>query len=293
MAPTETRLKEEMRARTERLLRGHGRPEDISTLFVFLRHRSRGRATVAEIGDFFAHREEKNKGAVTDELRDFFTVARVKPSLGMVTYDASNLPLNYGKVLWAAFRLLDSETIKRDTELKRQRVEKMLPGIVSALVPNGKGSLRITALDSDQIRVFNCLSRYLIVRPAFSEERLIGEFIDALCDARVLASEERRAMRALGNLISLTAISGMHLTQIEFEDSDHANLTIYREEKHAPHLCVHADAQILNPLDQTMAYAIYQTSLVPEDYCEPELLADNGVWNYPIELKPNWKLGRF
>jgi hypothetical protein len=58
-------------------LKGDFHPDDLTRLFLWLRERSYGAASIREVGDFVAHSDERTKGVVTDELRGFFAHLRL------------------------------------------------------------------------------------------------------------------------------------------------------------------------------------------------------------------------
>jgi hypothetical protein len=72
---------QELRTRVERLLAGDIRPEDFSRLFLWLRSRSYGAASIKEIGHFEAHPDERDSGLVTDDARDFFRLIAAAAAL--------------------------------------------------------------------------------------------------------------------------------------------------------------------------------------------------------------------
>jgi hypothetical protein len=61
----------EMRKRIERLLGGERKTEDLRCLFSDQRFRTEGRS-VREIGDFIAHRDRRDKGAVFEVVADLY-----------------------------------------------------------------------------------------------------------------------------------------------------------------------------------------------------------------------------
>src|SRR4051812_33243829 len=68
-----------------RLLRGEFRAQYFIELYLYARDRCDGRETVRDIGDFIAHRNERDKGFITDRVRDAHIVSRYmfpKLSLG-------------------------------------------------------------------------------------------------------------------------------------------------------------------------------------------------------------------
>ena len=72
----------ELRIRAGRLLAGRPRTDDLDQLYLSQRDRAHGRASFREIGDFVAHRGERSKGPITQQVRDVFTSFRVW-SLGL------------------------------------------------------------------------------------------------------------------------------------------------------------------------------------------------------------------
>jgi hypothetical protein len=66
-------IDDDLRLRAGRLLTGQHRVEDLDRLFLGQRDRHHGKESFREIGDFVAHRAERQKGLVTQVARDVFT----------------------------------------------------------------------------------------------------------------------------------------------------------------------------------------------------------------------------
>ena len=66
-------IDEELRMRLKRMSAGRYHVEDLDRLFLGQRDRHHGKESFREIGDFVAHRAERNKGLVTQAARDMFT----------------------------------------------------------------------------------------------------------------------------------------------------------------------------------------------------------------------------
>lgn len=60
----------DLRLRVQRLLRGERRHDDVDPLFLGLRDRAGGREIIREIGDFVAHRDERDRGTVLQQTSD-------------------------------------------------------------------------------------------------------------------------------------------------------------------------------------------------------------------------------
>lgn len=69
----------ELRSRVQRFLAGDHRVADLNRVFLALRDGCYGRASIREIGDFVAHREHREKGPVTDAVRDILLSFRSCP----------------------------------------------------------------------------------------------------------------------------------------------------------------------------------------------------------------------
>lgn len=67
---------EDLRLFVEAMIRGEFRSDDVIHLLMYARDRSGGKQSVREIGDFCAHRNDRNKGPITDDARDFFIHTR-------------------------------------------------------------------------------------------------------------------------------------------------------------------------------------------------------------------------
>src|SRR5258706_16464174 len=95
-----------LRIRVERLLRGDKKPEDVAALFLALRDYSGGRECVVEIGNFVAHRGERNVGITTREARDFFATVRFYTDHAYRNrpIDLLDLPKNISGLLQSSFR---------------------------------------------------------------------------------------------------------------------------------------------------------------------------------------------
>src|SRR5579862_4110756 len=101
-----------LRARVERLLRGDIRSEDLVRLFLYARDRCDGREPVQEIGDFVAHHDERTKGIVTRETRDWFLTARFFRSAMQGAIDAKQLPSNFTNFLDASLRRISEGVLR-------------------------------------------------------------------------------------------------------------------------------------------------------------------------------------
>lgn len=116
-------IADDLRMRAGRLLAGQRRVDDLDRLFLGLRDRHHGKESVREIGDFVAHRAERQKGLVTQVARDVLTSVSVW-SLGF-----RNKKAEISDIVRAAkanFRLASDQQLKDGCGLRRPVVKRRL-----------------------------------------------------------------------------------------------------------------------------------------------------------------------
>jgi hypothetical protein len=134
-----------LRARVERLLRGDFRSDDLTRLFLYARDRCDGRESVQEIGDFVAHHDERTKGLITREARDWYMTVRFA-SLNFPPHQIewNRLPSHFSIVLQASLRRALPDFFKDHLKLSRMVVKKSLPSIIGKLITNKDGTFSIS-----------------------------------------------------------------------------------------------------------------------------------------------------
>jgi hypothetical protein len=144
-----------LRIRVERLLRGDKRPEDVAALFLALRDYSGGRECVVEIGNFIAHRGERNIGITTREARDFFTTVRFYTDYVYRKRPVNllDLPKNIFSLLQSSFRRTSNQMIRQHLNMNRQTAAGSLSELRSRLTSDAQGRIVLTwPTDFDQAR---------------------------------------------------------------------------------------------------------------------------------------------
>jgi hypothetical protein len=277
-----------LRLRVERLLRGDFRVEDVTTLFLALRDRCDGREAIGEIGDFVAHRDERTKGITTKGVRDFFTnvkfIARFR--FAKERLDLTDLPSNFMDVLYGTFKLLDNKVLKSETGLKRAAAEMNLINLGTRLHKDAAGKSFLAWPTKDDLKLITCLTRHLIVKPAFDGDTLFREFCDTLISNGILARKELRAFSSLKSAIALYAIAYMHECVIDLGDGNKAQLWATPNSAGGA-LGVNTESEIFwAHLGGTLKVAgtIFQTSLLAASCCETELLQKPSWDGLHIEL---------
>jgi len=281
----------ELRNRVLRLANGEFRPEDLSRLFLWLRTRSYGVASIREIGDFIAHSDERFKGLTTDDMRDFFRFLRFAPPVHTKTYLA-DVPGDFVLAVEGNFRRIESNLIKRDTGLKRKAAEAALKTATAKFLPKKDGGLYLAReLTTEEVDVLKCCLSYIVVKPVLTDETLFRDFLFVLEKNRLLEHNGKSLLKTLKAPLALFAIAHMHQTSVE--DGWTADLWGGHSDDQ---LHVFASAPTWPGSGGStvlVAAPIFSTSLRPVEWCAPELLSfpDNGNhWFCGIELTSEAKL---
>jgi hypothetical protein len=282
------------RARVERLLRGDIRVDDLTNLFLFARDRSDGRESVQEIGDFVAHHDERTKGIITRNTRDWFAIVRFfgpvfRPG-GPHKYNLDQLPAITPQFIQATLRRLDHETIKKETGLSRAQANKMLPAILDGLLRNPDGTYAVSPTYREkEISLLKTLTSRIIAKPAFTGERLVTDFWATLRGNSLLSKEEQRSATLTNPAIQLFAVSIMHNCMIQIGEGSMVRLEAASIDGNIEVACsIISDTE--DPKQIGFASALFVTSLDPLTYCQPQLLSVPR-WQMEIELKPDGRLG--
>jgi hypothetical protein len=280
-------IDEDLRGRVRRLLAGSHKVNDLDRLFLALRDRSHKRESVREIGDFVAHRDERQKGLVTQTGRDVFTSIDVwslrlrgrKPS----TQDIA-------RAAWANFRLASDNQLKVGCGLQRGTVKGRLKSGLSKLE-------RGETLAAQEIKVIDYLGDRFIWKPAFTDEQLFTEFRDVLLLNSIIVNSDILALDGIKTFLTLYAISCMHGSAVVLENGTRAELLagFFNQKR-----CLEVKMQIGfddAPKPIMAPICLFLTSLQPEDHCEAKLL-ELGIkgqppfaWSEPLEVGSDGRLG--
>lgn len=278
-------LDDDLRVRAHRLASGHHRVEDLDRLFLGLRDRDAGRMSVREIGDFVAHRGERQKGPVTQTARDVFTSVDVW-SLVMRGRQPSHADI--ARAAWANFRLASDLQLRQGCGLRRPIVRRRLESGLSKFA-------RSETLTEQEADVIGHLGNRFIWKPAFDDEQLFKEFQDILITNKMLPKSEARSLGNAKTFLTLYAIALMHGVAIEFDNGTRTQLRAgfaNRQRRLEVKVLISFDDL---PKPVMAPICMFLTSLEPEAHCDPALLKmGDGVladaWGEPIEVGSNGKL---
>jgi len=289
---------EALRIRVQRLLRGSRTPhEDITEIFLALRDFAGGRACVVEIGNFIAHRGERNIGMVTREAREFFAIARFvwgKPGSSLSLFD---LPANFSELLTGSFRRTDNSRLRTILRQKRQVTEKQLREVLSRIQKDVNGRLFLSWPTNEDIALINCLLDQVVVRSLFSTEQLNTELSATLVANGLLSKEEQRSFKHLEPLVGLFAVSQMHRCTIDLGDGTKAELRAGATRSEGK-IFVHAAAELIgiNPTGQVfLSVNFFSSNIDVFANATPDLHPPSDQktdWPFPIHLTADGKLTR-
>ncbi|WP_292055531.1 hypothetical protein [Martelella sp.] len=279
----------------ERLLNGEFRPDDLTGLFLYARDHCDGRETVAEIGHFVAHHNERDKGITTRCTREWFASTRyLVPAFfedGSGGLDASRLPSTAVEYFRIAVNRVGPATIKKGTGLKPGQANKILQDVIGRMSQNGDSTWRLpNDLKEIETSLLNCVSSTFVSKSAFEEERLVEEFIATLKSNGLVTNDEVREKRAtLATLIPLYAVSAMHNCLVQIGDGTTTQL---KGSASLDGIQVSASVPLAakDGGDIFLVSPMFRTGLSPNQHCSDELVLT--TWDFEIELGPDKRLSR-
>jgi hypothetical protein len=284
-----------MRAIVRRMLKKDIRPEDLMSLFIYVRDRCDGRESIREVGDFVAHRTDRTKGLVTRRARDFFVSFRFWVFLDELEWkiNPNQLPRYFREVLWSHFRRESDERIRSASGFSKAEVGKRLPLLIRGLRVNSNRTIRLNPFYTwPERRLIEGLSyTFNFAVPAFTGDTLFADFIAVLRSNGLLENSEIPEFMAVRSWAVLFAASFMHNCLIRFEDGHELRLTL-RTRSGSPTDTLQVDAIFYVPTFRVHGISakigmstMFSTDIAAKDGCAEELLAIRGLWkDFYVEL---------
>lgn len=266
--------------RVARLLRGDRHVTDLDRLFSDLRSAVPGRPTVTELGDFAAHRQERDKGVVIKRAADMQVSGRiwVRQLLGIAPSLDEARAAGY-----ANLNVATDEQIRNRLGVSRQAARSRFVQGMNKLAKKKK----VNQKERDAI---NYLGTSFLWLYAFDDRQLIQELSDVLVEAGALATEDREAFASLAPFVTLYALALMNGARLRFTDYTTAPLR----------LCVRAGSNTLwikaeIPIEDIgkpigCRLPVFQTSLNAAACCAPELLENPALMDGPVEIGAEGRL---
>lgn len=279
-------ITDELSIRARRLIAGQFRGDDLDRLYLDQRDKHHERESFREVGDFIAHRRERQKGLVTQIARDVFTSISV---WSLALRGKRPTPGDIERAARANFRLATDAQLQQGCGLRRKAAKETLESAIR------KFETGLSFTDQETI-VLGYLGNRFIWKPALTDEQLIHEFTEVLEFNAVLSRDEAKSLAQLKSFITLHAITCMHGSIIHFDNSTSGELLAGFSNREK---CLEVKVQIRfedAPKPILAPICMFLTNLSPEENCEASLLAKVGtewhphVWQVPIELTPEGKL---
>lgn len=278
----------ELRHRTERYIRGDCRVADLDRIFLGLRDRCYGLASAQEIGDFVAHREQREKGPVTDKVGDI--------QLSLESW------LNQGEGRFpdlAAAKRISAANLRTGTDaqlaqrlgLRREVVKSVLAQAIKKMESD-----RFDKVTQRERAVFNYLAGAFVWNPVFTDEQVAGDLATVLVKVGALLKDERDAFDANRAFLALYITALMHDSAVVMVDGSRFELVAgvagVANEENRIEVKAHIElASWGKPV--TAPVCVFWTKLIGTEHCSEDLAAMPAAWSCAIEIDPSGRLASF
>jgi hypothetical protein len=275
----------ELRQRVERYLRGDCRVADLDRIFLGLRDRCHGLASIREIGDFVAHRDQREKGAVTDTVRD------IHLSLDSWLHQGEGRFPDLAKakrICAANLRTATDAQLDARLGLRREVVRSVLAQAIRKMEAD-----RFEKVTQREQAVFNYLAGAFIWNPAFTDEQVGSELAGLLTKTGALRPVERAAFDANHDFLTLYVTALMHDTAVVMDDGSRFALFAGFDNDQR-RIEVKARIELAGWGKRVTApVCIFWTRLIGTDHCSDDLAAVPGKWSGAIEIDSSGRLAAF
>ena len=201
-------------------------------------------------------------------------------------FDLFDLPPNFFEFVRAMSKLLDNQTIKRDTGLPKSNFDKKIRPILDKFTTNSNDRVALEGhLTKEDMKILQCLIFYIIVRPAFNSDRLISDFIAVLQSNSLIKKNEVERFLRFAPGIVIHTVSCMHLCQVVLSDSSKSNLYVQTDGS-PPSLIVASMAEVISHdlKNLHIAFPVFATTLPFIDYVSNDMKEEPFPWRFPVQL---------
>ncbi len=278
MARTTNLHNENLKARLERLMVGVREIDDVAKLYFGKRQASYGRSSFRELADFAAHPDLRNRGPVTDRIRDMRTT--FKPLFDRAMTDVVNSADVFARAE-SNFRMATDEQIAR---LSGGRRRKEVQLVLSAALEKMRNPAALS-LTEDEKRIVISFGDRLIWNPALSGQQIFDDFKFVMVKNGLLKAAESERLDPLRSLVILHAISVMHGVAFDLGDGMKGELLAGFDNRLG---CLEVTATLSlsgYPKSVTMKVGILWTDLQGRDHVSLDLLDHPGPWEFAVEVK--------
>lgn len=270
---------ENLKARLERLMGGGREVDDVAKLYFGKRSASYGRVSFRELADFAAHPDLRNRGPVTDRIRDMRTT--FKPLLDRAMDDTA---INLADIFARAesnFRMATDEQIARlSGGRKRKEAHLILMGALEKMRDPTAPSLTL-----DEKRIAIGFGDRLIWNPALLGQQVFDDFKFVMVKNGLLKATEAHRLDPVRSLVILHAISVMHGVAFDLGDGMKGELQAGFDNQQG-FLEVTASLSLTGYSKAvTMKVGLLWTDLDGRNYVSADLVDHRGPWEFAIEVK--------
>lgn len=260
--------------RVARLLRGEQVITDLDRLFADLRTVASCPTTVREVGDFAAHRAERDKGIVMARAADMQIAARswLRQLQGQIpTLEESAI------IAEANLRTASDERIMNAIGMTRTQARSHYQQAARRL---GNGRMP----KPRQKEAFNWLATSFIWETAFDEDQLMQDFTEILITTGALEEKSRKEFGECKTFVTLHALTVMHMSNLLMPDRHPAPLRLMTREKTGT-LRIKANiplAHVGKPV--SCIVSVFETTLDAAKYSKVQTNVSDFEAGVPIEI---------
>lgn len=233
-----------------------------------------------EIGDFVAHRGQREKGLVTDRARDILTSLE---SWLRISVEGGSFTRN-------EVRKVAEANLRNASEAQLSNRLGMTRAVAKSVLAQGFKKLQ-NGRDATprEVRTIDYLGGAFIWNPAFTEEALIDDLLHMLGEAGLLKKADHASFRRLSAFVALYVVTLMHGSGVLLE-TGRAELSAGFANKEG-HLEVKARLSVAGqPKPVIATVCLFWTTLAAATHCAPALLEKGARWACPLEIDAEGRL---
>ena len=279
----------DFRRRVELLLTGD--LTHLDRLLLFVRDRCDGRKTVREIGDLIAH-PNRDKGVLREAATKFFIIMRFQAEYHNKSPDFRDLPPNFLLFLDIMCSQVDRRDIKHTLGINRRILVEKFNKIKMKFSINDKNRMYLNSSLSDyEFNIIKFIASKIHVKPAFTADFFIKEFLEVLKSNNILSKNEISAVKFYYKGIILYVMACMHNCDFILDDGSVALAWINVEGDGS--LSVRVIGEVpFDGLSLSFTFPIFLSELSAAANCDHELLLQPHPWKFPVYVDEQHRLKR-
>jgi len=252
--------------------------DDVAKLYFGKRQASYGRASFRELADFAAHPDLRNRGPVTDRIRDMRTT--FKPLFDRAMTDVVNSADVFARAE-SNFRMATDEQVARLSDGRRRKEVQL---VLTAALEKMRNPAALS-LTEDEKKIVISFGDRLIWNPALLGQQVFDDFKFVMVKNGLLKAAESDRLDPLRSLVILHAISVMHGVAFELGEGMNGELQAGFDNRLG---CLEVTANLSlagYPKAVTMKVGLLWTDLQGRDYVSVDLVDHPGPWEFAVEVK--------